>query len=495
MKISTITEVQDKIKTDILVTGMFEGEMSDDIRKIDKALGGAISSMMKKEQFKGEWKQYEILNTSGGMGAERVLLVGLGKKSEFSLEKLRKAAGASAKIVRDENIKKYVTLLQNIDMKGGMQERCQAVSEATLLALYDFDSYKTDRSKIKSVDSLQLVVDPKQIKEAERGIWRGTVYAEATNLARDVTNTPSNIMTPDAFAGEARKVAKEGRMKITVMGRKEMEKAGMNTILAVSQGSDKEPQFIVMEYGTGKGCIALVGKGITFDTGGIDVKPWDSMETMKSDKAGAAAVLGTLKACSKLKPDIGVIGAMVVTENMIGERAMKPGDIVKAYNGKTIEIINTDAEGRLVLADAISYVEKNYRPSAIIDLATLTGACIIALGFHASGLICTDDKLARRIVDAGNKTYERVWQLPFWEEYHEVTKSDNADVRNTGKERYGPGAISGAAFIKQFVEKTSWAHLDVAGPTWISSAREYMPANATGWGVRIMTQMIEDWKS
>ncbi|MBI2579340.1 MAG: leucyl aminopeptidase [Candidatus Aenigmarchaeota archaeon] len=494
MKVEISKETFDKTKTELLAVGLFEKEMSDDAKKLDKILKGALSSMMGKEQFTGEWKQAELVNTLGNMSAEKVLFVGLGKKNEFSLEKLRKAAGIAAKTCRDEGIKKFATTLQNAELKASAQEKVQAVVEASLLALYDFGRYKTDRSKEKKVDAMSILVDAKQSQDAERGVGRGIIYADATNFARDIVNTPSNIMTPQAFAEEAQKVAKEGGMKITIFGKKEMQKIGMGAIVMVSEGSDKEPQFIVMEYGSGRECIAAVGKGITFDTGGIDVKPWDSMESMKSDKAGAAAVLGMMKACARLKPKVRLIGAMALTENMIGERAMKPGDIVKAYNGKTIEIMNTDAEGRLVLADAISYVEKNYRPSVIVDLATLTGACIIALGFHASGLICTDDKLAKRITDAGEKTFERVWQFPFWEEYHDVAKSDNADVRNVGKEKYGPGVISGAVFIKQFAEKTPWAHLDIAGPAWLNSGREYIPAGGTGWGVRLMVQLIEDWQ-
>ncbi|MDI6721706.1 MAG: leucyl aminopeptidase, partial [Candidatus Aenigmarchaeota archaeon] len=494
MKIDAIKEEFDKIKTELLVIGTFEKELSEEAKKADKLLKGTLSAMIKKEQFTGEWKQFEILSTLGNMPAERVLIVGLGKKGEFDIEKLRKAAGMSAKIARDENAKKYTTVLQNTGLKATVQEKAQAVAEATILALYDFNHYKTDKSKIKTVESVSLAVDA--INDAKKGIERGIVYAEATVLARDIVNMPANIMTPEKFTEEAQKVAKEGGMKITVMGRKEMEKAGMNTILAVSLGSDKEPRFIVMEYNPGKtnSTLAIVGKGITFDTGGVDIKPWDSMETMKSDKAGASAVLGIMKTCARLKPSVRVIGAMAVTENMVGAGAMKPGDIVKAYNGKTIEIMNTDAEGRLVLADAISYVEKNYKPSAIIDLATLTGACVIAIGYHASGLICTDRKLAEKIIAAGNKVYEKVWEFPFWEEYQDVYKSDNADVRNVSKEKYGPGVINGAVFIKQFVEKTPWAHLDIAGPAWISSSREYVPASATGWGVRLITQLIEDWK-
>ena len=492
MEIEITKDPYDKLKTDMLVVGMFEKDADEDVKKIDKILGGAISLAIEKNQFTGEWKQTYSLNTLGRMAPEKVLFIGLGKRDVFDTEKLRKASGISAKIARDGGIKKYASILQNSGTTGSLAEKTQAVVEATLLALYDFDRYKTDKSKTKSVDALFLPVNG-PLDDAEIGAKRGIIYAESTNLARDIVNTPSNIMTPQAVTEEATKVANECGIKIIVFGKKEMEKHGMNTILAVSKGSDKEPQFIVMDYGTGEECIAVVGKGVTFDTGGIDLKPWDSMETMKSDKAGAAAVIGLMRAVGKIKPNIRVIGAMAVTENMIGERAMKPGDIIEAYNGKTVEIMNTDAEGRLVLADAISYVEKNYKASAIIDLATLTGACIIALGYHASGLISTDESLAKRITDAGNKTFERVWQFPFWEEYQDVTKSDSADLRNIGKEKYGPGAISGAAFIKQFVEKTPWAHLDIAGPSWLNSAREYMPSGGTGWGVRIMTQLVEDW--
>ncbi len=494
MDINISNETADMISTGLLVAGMFEKDTNEEIKGLDKHLKGAISSMISEGRFKGEWGETETTDTLGCIGAGRILLVGLGKKEEFTLEKMRKAAGISAKAARDGGIKKYATSLQNVQMKESVQDRCQAVAEATLMALYAFNKYKTDRSKIKTVDSLFLVMEGGQ-EEAKKGLERGIVYAEAANLARDVVNTPANIMTPQAFADEARKMSKECGLKITVIGKKELEKAGMNAIIAVSEGSDKEPQLVIMEYlPEAKEKVALVGKGVTFDTGGLDLKPWDSMENMKSDKAGAAAVLGAMKACAKLKPKTGVIGVIVLTENMVGENAMKPGDIIKMYNGKTVEIMNTDAEGRLVLADAISYAENNYKPSAIVDIGTLTGSCIIALGFHASGLVSTDDELAKRITEAGSKTYERVWQLPFWEEYHDVYKSDNADVRNVGKEKYGPGAISGAVFIKQFVGKTPWAHLDIAGPAWLNSGREYIPAGGTGWGVRIMAQLIEDWR-
>ncbi|MBI2172594.1 MAG: leucyl aminopeptidase [Candidatus Aenigmarchaeota archaeon] len=495
MDINISNETADRINTGLLVAGMFEKDMNEAIKGLDRHLKGAISSMISEGRFRGEWGETETIDTLGCMGAGRILLVGLGKKEEFTLEKLRKAAGISAKAARDSGIKKYATSLQNVLTKESVQDRCQAVAEATLMALYAFDKYKTDRSKIKTADSLSLVIEEGR-DEARKGLERGIVYAEAANLARDVVNTPANIMTPQAFADEARKTSKECGLRITVMGKKELEKAGMNAIVAVSEGSDKEPQLAIMEYfPEAEEKVALVGKGITFDTGGVDLKPWDSMESMKSDKAGAAAVLGALKACAQLKPGTGVIGVMVLAENMVGEKAMKPGDIIKAYNGKTVEIMNTDAEGRLVLADAISYVEKNYKPSAIIDIGTLTGSCIIALGYHASGLISTDDKLAKRLAEAGEKSHERVWQLPFWEEYQEVYKSDNADVRNVAKEKYGPGAISGAVFIKQFVEKTPWAHLDIAGPAWLSSGRDYIPAGGTGWGVRLMAQLIEDWQA
>jgi leucyl aminopeptidase len=275
----------------------------------------------------------------------------------------------------------------------------------------------------------------------------------------------------------------------------------MGCILGVARGSSEEPKLVIMEYlgGTkgnpkGKKKIAVVGKGITFDSGGINLKPTGYIENMKDDKAGAAVVLGLMKILPKLGVKHHVIGVMPLTENMPGQSAQKPGDILTAYNKKTIEVVNTDAEGRLILADALSYVEKNYKPDAIIDLATLTGACIVALGYFAAGMLGTDEALIKKITLTGEKTGERVWELPFWDDYRELVKGDIADVNNSIKgAKYTPGTITGAAFISNFVEKTPWVHLDIAGPAWLESDSDYVPRGGTGYGVRLLSQLLVDW--
>jgi leucyl aminopeptidase len=300
-------------------------------------------------------------------------------------------------------------------------------------------------------------------------------------------------MTPTRFAAETQKIAKQVRLKFHALGVPEMKKLGMNLLLSVAAGSDQPPKFVILDHhgSKRKGTdIVLIGKGITFDSGGISIKPSEGMEKMKYDMAGAAAVVGTMKAAAEMRLPLNLVGLIPVTENMPSGKASRPGDIVTGMNGKSVEIINTDAEGRLVLADALTYAEK-YQPKAVIDLATLTGACVVALGEHAIGMMGNHQKVMDVLKHSGEVAHERVWQLPLWDDYFEQIKSDHADIKNTGG-RWG-GAITAALFLKQFAEKFHWAHLDIAGTAWIEKDRPYCPKGATGTGVRLMVQFLQDY--
>ncbi|MBI2075672.1 MAG: leucyl aminopeptidase [Candidatus Aenigmarchaeota archaeon] len=495
MKIDVAVSSLKLFKTDLLAVGVFEDErLNADAKAVDAMLAGELSTVLRKEEFKAEFKQTRLLST--GKNIRNVLLVGLGKKDEYDLERLRKVSATAAKAARNNRIKSFSTILHRIEIKNrSVAERAQAIAEATVLGLYKFNKYKTEKTDFVVESLAVLEEDRRNVKAIEGAVRSGHVIADATNYARDLVNSPACFVTPSALAEEARRIARENNLKAQVFGREEIKSMGMNALLGVSKGSEQEPKFIILEYNpTAKEKIAVVGKGITFDSGGMDLKPPAYMEDMKLDKAGAAAVLGIMQLAAKLRLPLHVIGAMPATENMPGGAAQKPGDVVTAYNKKTIEIINTDAEGRLVLADAISYVEKNYKPSAIIDLATLTGACIIALGYHAAGIFGSEN-LLEKLKAAGNESFERVWPLPLWQEHKETVKGELADVKNATKAGVADaGAINGAAFLSNFVEKTPWAHIDIAGTAWSPEEREYVPKAATGYGVRLITQLLMDWK-
>ena len=308
---------------------------------------------------------------------------------------------------------------------------------------------------------------------------------------RDLANEPGSDLTPAEFAKEAKKLQKLG-VKVTVFVKKKIEKLGMTALLAVNRGSVNEPRFVIMEYnGGGKKKVALVGKGITFDSGGIQIKPGDSMVNMKDDMCGAAVVLGTVRAAAMLKSKVNIVGVFASTDNMTGGNAYKPGDVVPTYSGKTIEIAHTDAEGRVILSDALAYTEKNLKPDYMIDLATLTGACVVALGSVCAAVMGTDKKLIQNLISSGNSTGERLWELPFFSEYHDQVKSEIADVRNIGTLKREAGAITAGTFLGAFVEKTPWAHLDIAGMAWSDREYGYIQKGGTGFGVRLLIHALE----
>jgi leucyl aminopeptidase len=364
-----------------------------------------------------------------------------------------------------------------------------------LLGLYQFNEFKTiDRDKIKEIEELVLLGETdEEIQSINDGVRPGKIISEAVCMARDLVNGPSNKVTPTVLAKKAEEMAKEHHMGVQVLEVNQAEAMGMGAFVAVAKGSQEPGKFIILEYNKDKGLdtIALVGKGITFDSGGISIKPSEKMERMKDDMSGAAAVLATMQVASKLQIPLHIVGIIPATENLPSGKAYKPGDILKTLSGQTVEVISTDAEGRLILSDALTY-SLRYQPKGIIDLATLTGACVIALGDYVIGLFGNDESLLKGIEEASEKTGERVWKLPLWDEYFDYLKSDVADFRNVGTR--AAGAIIGAIFLSKFVEKIPWVHLDIAGPASIEKDRPYVPKGGTGVGVRLVVQLLRDWK-
>ncbi|HUL23351.1 MAG TPA: leucyl aminopeptidase [Thermodesulfobacteriota bacterium] len=464
------------------------------VQDVDREWKGFISTLIKQGDFKGESFECLLLYTQGALPASRVLLTGLGKKGEFDLEKWRGAASKAGQFIRNSRVKQFAFPIKGV---AGYSESELAESFVTglLLGLYQFNEFKTlERDKIREIEKVILLGEnDKDTKSIGDGLRVGQTISEAVNLARDLVNGPSNEVTPSFLAERAKQIAKDQGMEIQVLEVSQTEAMGMGAFVAVAKGSQEPGKFIVMEYNRGKGLdtIALVGKGITFDSGGISIKPSENMERMKDDMSGAAAVLATLQAASRLQLPFHLVGIMPATENLPSGKAYKPGDILKTLSGQTVEVISTDAEGRLILSDALTY-SLRYQPKAIVDLATLTGACVVALGDYVIGLFGNDDALLKRIEEASSKTGERAWRFPLWDDYFEDLKSDVADFRNVGTR--AAGAILGGIFLSKFVQKIPWTHLDIAGPASIAKERPYIPKGGTGAGVRLLIQLLRDWK-
>lgn len=485
----------EKEKAEAIVAGLFEEtkRFSAEVSALDKALGGAIRDAVDSGDFKGKLNQTYLIPTMGKIPASRVLLTGLGKKKEFTKDRLRQASGKSALYLSGLGLSSFTTIVHH-ELKP-VKDASQAVLEGCILGLYRFDKHKTDNKENgkKEIKEITLLVASRDDEKAAwDGAFTGKVMAEAANFTKDLVNEPANHMTPAIMAETARILARNFKLKCQVLERDEMERLGMGSLLGVARGSSEPPKFIILEYNGNKKekPIVLVGKAITFDTGGISIKPAENMEKMKSDMAGGAAVMGAFMAISALKLPVNVVGLIPATENMPSGTAYKPGDVLKAMNGKTIEVISTDAEGRLILADALAYAGK-YEPKAVIDIATLTGACVVALGRQASGMLGTDERLKAMIKDAGERSFERVWELPLWEEYEDLLKSDIADVKNSGVRE--AGTIAGGIFLKKFTDYP-WVHLDIAGTAWDSKEGPYRPKGATGIGVRLLAEFLRGWK-
>jgi leucyl aminopeptidase len=472
-----------------------EGLAGQDAALIDRSLGGALSKLLQSKEFEGKANEVLLYHTQGAVPAKRLVLVGLGKKHDVTLEKIRQAMGSASKRVRQAKVGSFAVALPSITPTGvSGVEVAQAMVEGAILGNYRFTVYRSETAPEQDLAGMKILVPRKsQIRQVTEGIRRGVATAEATVFVRDLCNHPSNVLTPARVAEEAKAVAKAEGITIKVLDQKEMERLGMGALLGVARGSQEPPKFIILEYNGAKKKderpVVLVGKTITFDTGGISLKPAENMEHMKADMTGGAEVLASIRAVARLKLPLRLISILPVAENMPGGRAMKPGDIVTTLSGKTVEVQNTDAEGRLILADGLAYAMR-YKPAALIDIATLTGACVVALGQFAIGMFGTDQRLKEQVRKSGLTAGERVWEMPLWEEYFEQLKSDVADMRNIGGR--GGGMITAALFLSKFVGDCPWVHLDIASTDWSERERAYIPKGPTGIGTRLLLQYLID---
>ena len=483
-----------KVKADAIIVNHFEGikQPDGDIAALDKALDGAISQLIEQGEIKGKLNEITLLHSLGKLPANRVVVTGLGKKSELSANKVRGAVAETCRWLRQKGVATIATVTQGAGINGiSVESAAQAVTEGALLGLYAFRRYMTKKENdFNEIKQLLIVSSEREKSRLELAIARGRILAEAANWTRDMVNEPSNYMTPSQMAEAARQLAKNYGLKVNVLEREQMLAAGMGALLGVAQGSQQPPKFIILNYkgrSTDEIDVALVGKGITFDSGGISIKPSEGMQEMKGDMAGGASVMAALTAIAQLKPEINVMAVVPATENMPSGGALKPGDILTAMNGKTIEVVNTDAEGRLILADALSYVRK-LGAKNIIDVATLTGACRVALGTVCTGAFSNNQELTDKVIAAGNEAGEFVWQLPMYDEYREHIKSDIADIKNIGN-RYA-GAITAAKFLAEFIDGTPWVHLDIAGTSESDKEKGYLVKGATGVPVRTLVNLV-----
>ena len=463
---------------------------------LDKALKGALTDVLALSGFNGGDDIKTVYTRSRALPA-RVLLVGMGEAAKADGARARKAGVRLARAVQEMKIKK-VTIGATPEVKGaaGTHLLTGSLVEGLLYGAYRFDDFKTRDPRPVLLKQVQVVPEDKApIRQHQDALNRIAAIVDATQLARDLGNRPCNDLVPTTLAQAARQVAADGGLKVTILDYKKAEAEGMHAFCAVAKGSAEPPAFIVMEYHGGRkgeAPIVLVGKGLTFDTGGISLKPAENMDHMKFDMCGAAAVLGAMKAITALKLPRNVIMLIPSVENMPGGRAYKPGDVLKTLGGPTIEVRNTDAEGRVVLADALAYA-KRFKPAGVVDLATLTGACVVALGNECAGLFSPNEMMVERLSTAGESTGDRVWRMPMWDEYREMVKSEVADVRNsTGR---AAGAVTAACFLEPFAEGYPWAHVDIAGPAYNESVTSYGPKGATGFGVRLLVHLVENWKS
>jgi leucyl aminopeptidase len=478
---------------DLLVVNEFEGvkQPGGATGAADRALDGLIAKLSREGEVDGKLGKVAVIHCHNKMKADKVAVVGLGKREKFDLEAVRTAAAAAVKKAREIKAKTVATIIHGAGI-GGMntEEAAKAVVEGSVLGVYQFAGYAKEKEEPDfKVETLTLIeCDKKKIPAIQKGAELGRIIAEAENHARDLVNEPSNKMTPTAFAKLAERIARINGLKFTALDPKA---EGMLALWAVARGSDEKPRLVVLEYAgnpKSREKIALIGKGITFDSGGISLKPSLKMDTMKSDMAGAAAVLGVMSLLSDLKPKKNVIGIIPLTENMPSGHATKPGDVVGSLEGLTIEVVNTDAEGRMILVDAVTYAKKK-GATQIIDIATLTGGCITALGDAASGVIGNDQKLIDNILDSSQGCGQKMWQLPLYDEYKDSLKSKIADIKNTG-ETGKASPSTGAAFIAKFVGDTPWVHIDIAGTAFLEKERGYLPQGATGVPVRTLIEFL-----
>ncbi|OGO40109.1 MAG: hypothetical protein A2147_05425 [Chloroflexi bacterium RBG_16_57_8] len=477
-----------------LIVGVFEGEErpEGDTARVDEALGGAISQLIGAGEIKGKLNQVTVIHSLGKLPAVRVAVVGLGKKADITAEKLRGVMAQACRGLRSRGAGTVAgTALGAGTAAIDWAKSTQAMTEGSLLGLYAFRKHITKEPDNGEIRQLTIVdTDAGKLVSLEDGLRLGRILARATNMARDMVNEPANYMTPTDMANAAVEVSRTFGLELAVLEREQALELGMGAFLGVAQGSRQPPKFLVLRYNgrsSAENDIALVGKGITFDSGGISIKPSEGMGDMKGDMAGGASVMAALSAIAELKPRINVMAVIAATENLPGGTALKPGDVLKSMSGRTIEIISTDAEGRLTLADAIAYARKQGAKN-IVDVATLTGAMRIALGDICSGAFTNNQELVNKVIAAGSDAGERIWQMPMYDEYREQNKSDVADIKNTGG-RYA-GAITAAQFLAEFAGDTPWVHLDIAGTNMTEKERGYLVKGATGIPVRTLVNLV-----
>jgi len=475
-----------------LILGVVEGTRrpSGALARVDAATRGAVSAFLKSGDFSGALASTAVLYPRGPK-VKRLILAGLGPLAGVDLRAVRNATAAGVRRARELGAGTVATVIHGAG-KGGLPvaAAAQAVAEGAVLGNYRFETYRSDPGR-KPLARVDIVVHgDAPLAEVESAVERGREGAAGACLARDLANTPGQDLTPAALAARARAVGAAAKAKVQVLGVAEMETLGMGAVLAVGRGSVNPPRFVVLDYAPrgARSTVVVIGKGITFDTGGISLKPHENMHKMKYDMSGAAAVLGLFSALPVLAPPGRVVGLLAVAENMPGGAALKPGDVIRTMDGATVEVTNTDAEGRLVLSDALAYARR-YEPDAVVDLATLTGAISIALGFEAAGMFTTSESLGAELIRASEASGERIWPMPLWKEYEAGLRSDTADLLNSTGTREG-GAIMGATFLKRFARGLPWAHLDIASTAWTNVERPIETRGATGFGVRLLLEWL-----
>lgn len=469
MEFSIKSTAPEKLRTDCLLVGIYEGRKLTDLAKsLDTLSEKAISTALKSGDMEGKAGSTLLLRQLAGVSVPRILLVGLGKAEELTLKQLKSSVRAAVKVL-PAGVESIAADFASLSIKkSSVQQIAAALAEVVLDATYKVNAVKQKSVEPHALKQVILLVDKADQAAAELGASQGRSLGQGVALAKDLGNLPPNICTPTYLGKQAEKLAKDYGFKVEVLDRAAIEKLNMGSFLGVTQGSDEPPRFIVLQHLHGKKTqkpVVLVGKGITFDTGGISLKPGADMDEMKYDMCGAASVLGVFKALGELKLPLNVVGLIPTCENMPSGRATKPGDVLTSMSGQTIEVLNTDAEGRLILCDALTYAER-FEPAAVIDIATLTGACVIALGHHVSGLFANNDSLAKALLDAGEKAGDRAWQMPMLDEYQGQLDSNFADIANIGGR--AAGSITAACFLSRFAKKYDWAHLDIAGTAWKS---------------------------
>lgn len=503
MQIDVSTANLNEADVQAIAIAVFTDEKPDAgiLRELDAVSNGVISSVFDAEEIKGKEGETSFLHFAGKgknkLKARRVLLVGVGERESFTPALAANFAGTAARALRAKNIKTFALVPRSSSNGASTNDFVKACVEGVYTGLYDTDKYRTDDKEERSIESLVVHVDNGNETALRQAAEKGKIIGSSVNFARDLANEPGAYMTPTILAERAQYIADEYDLECDVLDEARMEAEGMGALLGVSHGSDEPATLMVLKYTPqgyrakdGDGLLAFVGKGLTFDSGGISIKPAENMHEMKYDMCGGAAVLGAMRAIAQLKPAIPVLGVVPSSENLLNGKAMKPGDILKAMNGKTIEVLNTDAEGRLILADALCYAKK-LGATKVVDMATLTGAVVIALGDVNTAVLGTDQQLISDIIETGMKVGEKYWQLPLDKEYTKQIKSDIADIKNIGGRK--AGTITAAAFLKEFADGVQWAHLDIAGTAWADDARPYRVKGPTGVAVRMLIELVNKY--